>query len=109
MDLGSAAADQDDGMQSGGPLMTVESLAAWGLLLAAMCLAFHLRRGRSKGGQAFSCQLGDQVFTGRYDLSHGVVRVTCERGSRSAPVGNSPPLRVAERLLAEMHPEAGLR
>ena len=89
--------------------MDVNSLAALGLLVAGACLAFYLRRNRSPHGQGFSCQIGDQVFTGRFKVADGQVRVTYDGSTRAAPLGHGQPIQIAERLLADMHFEKQAR
>lgn len=89
--------------------MNVDSLAALGLLVASACLAFYLRRNRSPHGQGFSCQIGDKVFTGHFKVANGQVRVTYDGSTRAAPLGQSQPIQIAERLLADMHSETRTR
>jgi hypothetical protein len=83
--------------------MSIDDLAALGVLAAGLCLAFVKFRGRSEHEQAFSCQLGDVVLTGRYRVVGGAVHVRCERGALSGPLGRERPIHVAERLLAQIH------
>ncbi|MDO8411734.1 MAG: hypothetical protein Q7S93_16905 [Phenylobacterium sp.] len=87
--------------------MSIDDLAALGVLAAGLCLAFVKFRGRSEDEQAFSCQLGDVVLTGRYRVVGDTVHVRCERGALSGPLGRARPIHVAERLLAQIHRAAG--
>lgn len=83
--------------------MHVNDLAGVALALAGLLLWLVARRGRSKSGQTFACQLGDQVVTGVYRVIDGQVCVTCDEGSKRGDLGQDQPLRVAERLLTEIH------
>lgn len=83
--------------------MDINTLAALGLVLASVLVRLVVRGGWTKGGQSFSCQIGDEVWTGRYKVANGQVHVICGENSRSAPVGMEKPSYVAERLLAEMN------
>lgn len=83
--------------------MTVEDLAKAAALLAGLCAFAVLRRGRSARGQSVTAQVGDETFVGVYRVQGGQVHVSCEAGSKSAPLGNMAPAQVAERLLADLH------
>lgn len=86
--------------------MDVSSLAAVGLVLASVVLGLVIRRSQSAQGQAFTTQVGDQVYSGHFQLRDGVLHVVCEQGSKSAPLGGKAPAQVAERLMAEIQAEA---
>lgn len=85
-----------------GVLMDVDSLAAMAVAAAAACFALYLRLNRSPQDQGFSCQIGDEVFSGRYAITGGQVHVTYNGKTASAPLGSARPIHVAERLLAAM-------
>jgi len=87
--------------------MSIDDLAALRVLAAGLWLAFAKFRGRSQDEQAFSCQLGDVVMTGRYRVVGDTVHVRCELGALSGPLGRAGPLHVAEPLLAQIHGAAG--
>ncbi|ATQ44749.1 hypothetical protein [Caulobacter mirabilis] len=83
--------------------MKLEDLAAIGVALAAAAVVMVVRRQRSADGQGFSVQVGDAVLWGHFRVKDGQVHVTCDQGSKSAPIGNRDPIHVAEVLLAEIH------
>src|SRR6478736_6052102 len=89
--------------------MDVNDLAGGALALAVLLLWLAVRRGRSKNGQAFACQFGDHVVSGVYTVIDGQVCVTCNEGTKRGDLGRDQPLRVAERLLAEIYAKQPVR
>lgn len=83
--------------------MDVDAWAALGLLAASIVGALVVSRLRTRTGQTFSTQVGDQVLQGSYRVIAGQVHVVTPAGSKSAPLGLRRASHVADLLLAQIY------